>query len=287
MNASSPIDVDNLVRLTKDSAQRNEIDAVSNLRDHRIWLFSGAKDSVVKPSVVDDLEGYYKTFVKHSNIAHRKRANAEHAMPTEAYGNACPAKDDPYISDCDYDAAGNLLKWIYGDDLNDKAVPPLQGKLIEFDQSDFITNPGAHGMASTGWVFVPENCRTQAPCLTRRCMVASTPTGTSEWDLVTFGSRLPTRRIQRGVAIPANSIIVLYPQAQRPPIVLRRFDVAANPKLLDQQGLRRSGLREEKRQPDGRDQEASDRQNNEKSLNARAVGAYRYLLLRLAPPRDS
>ena len=220
MNASSPVDVADLVRLTKDSAQRNEIDAVSNLGDHRIWLFSGAKDSVVKSSVVDDLEGYYKTFVKHSNIAYRKRANAEHAMPTEAYGNACPAKDDPYISDCDYDAAGNLLKWIYGDDLNDKAVPPLQGKLIEFDQSDFIANPAAHGMANTGWVFVPENCRTQAPCrlhvALHGCLQFPAYRYIRNGTFVTFGSTFAEHAGYNEWA-DTNSIIVLYPQAQRSP----------------------------------------------------------------------
>ena len=162
MNASTPIDVANLVRLTRESAQRDEIDDPVNLHEHRIWLFSGGKDSVVDPSVLDALEDYYKALVNHANVAHRTRANAEHTMPTQTYGNNCPVKDDPYISDCNYDAAGTLLQWIYGN-LNAKATTPLHGKLIEFDQGDFIANPNAHGMADTGWVFVPENCSAQAP----------------------------------------------------------------------------------------------------------------------------
>ena len=219
MNASSPIDVADLVRLTKDSAQLNEIDAVSNLGDHRIWLFSGTKDSVVRPSVAKDLESYYKSFVKHLNIVHRTRANAEHTMPTETYGNTCPAKDDPYISDCDYDAAGNLLKWIYGD-LNDKAVSPLHGKLIEFDQSDFIANPAAHGMSNTGWVFVPENCRAQEPCrlhvALHGCLQFPAYRYIHDGTFVTFGSTFAEHAGYNEWA-ETNSIIVLYPQAQRSP----------------------------------------------------------------------
>lgn len=217
MNATNPIDVANLVRLTKESAQRNEIDAVASLGDHRIWLFSGAKDSVVRPAVVDGLENYYKAFVKHTNIVHRKRANAEHTMPTEAFGNDCPVKDDPHISDCDFDAAGDLLKWIYGD-LNGKAVAPPLGKLIEFDQGDFIADPAAHGMASTGWVFVPDNCRTQAPCrlhvALHGCQQYPAYRYIQNGSLVTFGSTFAEHAGYNAWA-ETNSIIVLYPQARR------------------------------------------------------------------------
>lgn len=217
MKASRSIDVADLVRLTNDSARLNEIDPVLNLGDHRIWLFSGGKDSVVKPSVVGDLESYYKTFVKHPNIVHRKRPNAEHAMPTEAYGNDCPAKGDPYISDCDFDAAGDLLKWIYGD-LNDKAVSPLRGKLIEFDQSDFVANPATHGMASTGWIFVPENCRAQEPCrlhvALHGCRQFPAYRYIQKGNFVTFGSTFAEHAGYNEWA-ETNSFIVLYPQAQR------------------------------------------------------------------------
>jgi poly(3-hydroxybutyrate) depolymerase len=234
MNASTPIDVANLVHLTKESAQRHEIDDVSNLHEHRIWLFSGGKDSVVKPSVVDALESYYKAFVVHANVVHRTRANAEHTMPTETYGSECPVKGDPYISDCNYDAAGNLLQWIYGN-LNAKATSPLRGKLIEFDQGDFIANPNAHGMATTGWVFVPEDCSTQAPCrlhvALHGCLQYPAYRYVHDGAFVTFGTTFAEHAGYNEWA-DTNSIIVLYPQAQRSPqSIFDIFDVLGrNPK---------------------------------------------------------
>ena len=222
MNASTPIDVANLVRLTRESAQRDEIDDPVNLHEHRIWLFSGGKDSVVDPSVLDALEDYYKALVNHANVVHRTRANAEHTMPTQTYGNNCPVKDDPYISDCNYDAAGTLLQWIYGN-LNAKATTPLHGKLIEFDQGDFIANPNAHGMADTGWVFVPENCSAQAPCrlhvALHGCLHYSARRYIRNGTFITFGSTFAEHAGYNRWA-DTNGIIVLYPQAQRSPQAL-------------------------------------------------------------------
>lgn len=219
MNASVPIDVANLIRLARGSAQRNEIDDPANLEHHRIWLFSGDKDSVVDPSVVDALESYYKALVKHSNVVRRSKATAEHTMPTQSYGNKCPVKDDPYISDCDYDAAGALLQWIYGN-LNPKATTVPRGRLHEFDQRDFITNANAHGMAETGWVFVPENCSTQAPCrlhvALHGCLQYPARRYVRNGTFVTFGSTFAEHAGYNEWA-DTNSIIVLYPQAQRSP----------------------------------------------------------------------
>ena len=219
MSGSPTIDVADLVSRTKASAQRHEIDDVANLHEQRIWLFSGGKDSVVDPSVVDALEDYYKALVKHANVVHRTRANAQHTMPTETYGNNCPVKDDPYISDCNYDAAGTLLEWIYGN-LHAKAAGPLRGKLLEFDQGDFIANPNAHGMADTGWVFVPENCSAQAPCrlhvALHGCLQYPDRRYFHDGAFVTFGSTFAEHAGYNEWA-DTNSIIVLYPQAQRSP----------------------------------------------------------------------
>ncbi|MEO8752613.1 MAG: PHA-depolymerase-like protein [Casimicrobiaceae bacterium] len=219
MSGAPAIDVTNLVRLTRESAQRNEIDDVANLERHRIWLFSGGKDSVVNPSVADALEDYYKALVKHSNVVHRTRANAEHTMPTQTFGNHCPVKDDPYISDCNYDAAGTLLEWIYGT-LQGKAVAPLRGRLLEFNQGEFVANPSAHGMADTGWVFVPENCSALAPCrlhvALHGCLQYPARRYYAAGAFHTFGSTFADHAGYNEWA-DTNGIIVLYPQAQRSP----------------------------------------------------------------------
>ena len=79
MNASTAIDVANFVHLTKESAQRHEIDDPTNMHEHRIWLFSGGKDSVVKRSVIGALETYCKAFVKLANTTTNRTTRAKAA----------------------------------------------------------------------------------------------------------------------------------------------------------------------------------------------------------------
>ena len=66
-----------------------------------------------------------------------------------------------HVSDCDYDQAGAILKWIYGE-----LEPPgkrEKGKYIAFDQSPFVSGLG-HGLSSEGVVYIPETCAKKGGC---------------------------------------------------------------------------------------------------------------------------
>jgi poly(3-hydroxybutyrate) depolymerase/chitodextrinase len=162
MNPGTP-NAGELIQITESSASAGAIDPTSNLAGHRIWLFSGTADQTVKQSVMNELEKYYKRFISGDKIFYKKELAAGHAVPTDSFGNACSETKDPFINNCAFDGAGELLKWIYGG-LNSPNTERLRGSVIEFDQSQFIANPNSHSMANTGWVYVPENCRQGAPC---------------------------------------------------------------------------------------------------------------------------
>jgi len=155
--------VPGLVQITNQDANQGVIDATSNLSNSRVWLFSGSVDSVVPTPVMSALEAYYKNFMPAANISFKKNIAAEHAMPTDSFGSACNFRGDPFINNCNFDAAGELLKWIYGN-LNARNSGALGGKFIEFDQSEFLPDPTAHGMSQTGWVYVPASCQQGASC---------------------------------------------------------------------------------------------------------------------------
>jgi hypothetical protein len=61
-------DTSKLVRITNEAAAVGNIDAVENMANDRIYLFSGQDDTVVETEVVDALMQYYKVFVDASNI---------------------------------------------------------------------------------------------------------------------------------------------------------------------------------------------------------------------------
>lgn len=149
--------VPDLINLTGRHAERGKIDAPSNLASHRVWLFSGMADSIVPTPVMNDLQAYYQHYIAPEHISYRKDVRAQHAMPTEDFGNRCDQLGAPYISDCDVDGAGDLLQWIYGT-LNPKTGDGASGRFVEFDQAEFLPKPLEHGMAATGWLYVPPGC---------------------------------------------------------------------------------------------------------------------------------
>lgn len=163
MAALSPIDVSELIRITDRHAQAGDIDTTGNLKRQRIWLFSGTQDQVVRQAVGKSLQNYYRHYVAAENIFHEASLAAGHAVPTDSFGNPCSATSDPYINNCGYDGAGELLKWIHGE-LNLPSADTLQGSFVEFDQGKFIANPNSHSMADSGWLYVPDSCKDGEAC---------------------------------------------------------------------------------------------------------------------------
>lgn len=151
--------VQDLITITDWFAATQSIDPTSALARHRIWMFSGTIDSVVPQPVMNDLLSYYRHYVDANRISYQRTLAAEHAMPTDRYGNNCSALGSPYISNCNLDAAGALLAWIYGP-LAARNTGTLAGRFIAFDQSEFIAVPRWHGMADIGYLYVPPSCET-------------------------------------------------------------------------------------------------------------------------------
>ena len=161
MASPSGIPTSSLVSTTNNWASQGSIDAVINLQSSKVYLFSGSIDSTVKTGVMDALKTYYNSFVPTANVVYKKDIAAEHAMITDDFGSACSIKGSPYINDCNFDLAGAMLAHLYGT-LNPRNNGTLaEGNFVEFNQSQFVTG---HGMAPTGWAYIPQACTTGAQC---------------------------------------------------------------------------------------------------------------------------
>jgi poly(3-hydroxybutyrate) depolymerase len=209
--SSGATNVPGLIGVTDQNAKDGTVDATSNLANHRIWMFSGTADTLVPQPVMNDLETYYRHYISNgANIQFKKDVAAQHAMPTDSFGNSCATLGSPFINNCNFDAAGELLKWIYGGNLTPRNTGALGGKFIEFDQREFMVdqNPTAHGMANSGYVYVPANCD---PSTNQRCKL----------HVVFHGCLQDPTNIQDTYVketgynkwADTNGIIVLYPQA--------------------------------------------------------------------------
>ena len=161
MASPAGIPTSTLVNTTNTWAGQGSIDPVANLQSSKVYLFSGSIDSTVKTGVMDALKTYYNSFVPAANVVYKKDIAAEHAMITDDYGSACTTKASPYINDCNFDLAGALLGHLYDalNPRNNAALPA--GNFVEFNQSQFITG---HGMAPTGWAYIPQACTSGTQC---------------------------------------------------------------------------------------------------------------------------
>ena len=161
MASPAGIPTSSLVATTNSWASQGSIDPVVNLQASKVYLFSGSIDSTVKTGVMDALKTYYNSFVPAANVVYKKDIAAEHAMITDDYGSGCSIKGSPYINDCNFDLAGAMLAHFYGT-LNPRNSAALAaGNFVEFNQSQFITG---HGMAPTGWAYIPQACTAGAQC---------------------------------------------------------------------------------------------------------------------------
>jgi pimeloyl-ACP methyl ester carboxylesterase len=196
------------VRLARENARRNAIDPLEQVKRQRVFLLSGRKDTSVVPAVVDALQAFY-TELAPDHIVHERLDDAAHTFPTEDFagGNPCSRGESPYVSDCDYDAAGKVLQTVHGPLVPRNNGGPA-GTLVEFDQTAFFPRDADAGMAATGYVYVPRMCSDKL----RPCTL----------HIALHGCRQSAADVRRGFVEGAgynrwadtNAIIVLYPQVR-------------------------------------------------------------------------
>ncbi len=194
-----------LLERAEAAEQQGQIDSITNLGDDRVYIFSGTQDHTVKQAVVDETEAFYRLAgVPETSIRYVSDRAAGHAFITEEQGPACATTISPFINDCDYDQAGDLLQHIYGP-LDPPAAAP-SGQLIEFDQAAFLSNPEIHGLNDTGFVYVPEDCAAGETCRVHIAFHGCKQTSAQ------IGDQFRTTTGYRRWA-DSNRIILLFPEA--------------------------------------------------------------------------
>jgi poly(3-hydroxybutyrate) depolymerase len=130
---------------------------------------------------MDALHAYYTEIfgafmdLPEKNIIYVDNVDVHHAMIVAAAGdNNCLDFALPYINDCDYDAAGIMLRFFYRQP-GASLKPPVEWdrhSLTGFDQTEFFPEgagradggDGSISMNDIGHVYVPASCREGATC---------------------------------------------------------------------------------------------------------------------------
>ena len=211
-----------LARIARATAEAGEIDAISNLADDRVYIFTGSADKVVYSDVVARTRQFYELLgVTPANIAYRDDIPAGHSIITDNPEDPPLATNQPpYINNGGFMQSHDILHHIYG-----ALKPPaeqLSGRLIRFDQTEFFGGQARASMSPFGYAYVPravaEGARARVHIVLHGCKQ-----GYNYVDYVNgradianqppYGNRYITTTGYNHIA-DSNDIIVLYPQAQ-------------------------------------------------------------------------
>lgn len=200
-----------LLQKAQQYAEAGLIDALDNLKDDRIYLFTGKNDRTVTTQVVDETRNFFlKVGVPDSAIQYaRDTENAGHAFITLDKGNECSVNDTPYINDCDDDQAWDIIQQIYPDAQAPAEAPGAS--LLAFEQKPFIGAEqfASSSMSETGHVYVPAACAEGSQ--TCRIHVAIHGCGQSD---ETIGDQYYRDTGYNRIA-DTNNLIILYPQVNK------------------------------------------------------------------------
>lgn len=93
----------------------NSIDNPVYMKNGKAYVFHGTHDNTVVIGVSKKVVQFYTEYMPAENIKTNFTLTAEHAMVTDNYGQGCASFNPPYINNCQFDLAGDMLKWFHGD----------------------------------------------------------------------------------------------------------------------------------------------------------------------------
>ncbi len=200
-----------------------DIDPPEHLAAQRVWLLAGGQDPVVHADIVEAVKAVRSALgARDDTLRHVVLPDAGHGMPTPTASQRCERTASPYLNQCQVDAAGELLKWMY---------PPAEGAvdagwvrgqaragaLHRFRQTPYLRGLGHTGLDSTGWVYVPADCRAAGAGCRVHVAFHGCQQGQSFRGEATggrpYGTRFVTGSGYNDWAEP-NRLIVLYPQVR-------------------------------------------------------------------------
>ncbi len=201
----TPINLDVLSSVAVDYASEGTIAPLTGLKDAKVWLFHGTHDVRVTEQASNLLYRQYQNWTDTQNIVYVNDQSAAHHFPTLDEGSNCSVSESPFIGNCNYDAAGNMLNHLL---LNLTAPDDtISGKVYTISQQK-LSGPDGETLADKGFVFVPENCAEGEPCSLHISFH-----GCNQYAEAVGDSYVTKTGINRWA--DNNNIVVLYPQTKK------------------------------------------------------------------------
>jgi poly(3-hydroxybutyrate) depolymerase len=141
--------------------KQGKLAKLDNLKESKVWLLHGTLDQKVASPINDALVEQYQAWAGIDNVQYINDKPFAHHFPTLSKGHKCDISESPYLGNCAYDAAGELLSFIAGP-LNPRA-DATSGSLLSFNQKE-LGGSAAASLADEGYVYMPQSCQQGEPC---------------------------------------------------------------------------------------------------------------------------
>lgn len=202
--------------LARKLAGEGKIDPVAGLKEQRIYIFSGANDNTVKTRVVDETAAFYNAAgLASAQVLYQRDPKAGHSIVTANPDDLpCAAEESPYINNCGFYQSHDLLRHIYPAMQAAPARGELHGRLLRFNQSEFLTGTRT-SMDAVAWAYIPAACETTSCAVHvafHGCQQGRSKVGDRFYSGAGYNQFADT-----------NALIVLYPQ-------VHASDLPSNPR---------------------------------------------------------
>jgi poly(3-hydroxybutyrate) depolymerase len=159
-------DASRLAGKVRERAADGAIAPVSGLAGDRVFVLHGKRDATVSASVSGASADVYAALADEAGgIALRRDGEREfgHVLPVAGDGVDCIAGGSPYLGACGFDAAGEVMAWLFGE-APSPAAAEAAGPLISFNQDGLLANGEDAQLADRGHLYLPPACQAGEPC---------------------------------------------------------------------------------------------------------------------------
>ncbi|WP_088328352.1 PHB depolymerase family esterase [Lacimicrobium sp. SS2-24] len=155
-----PVDLSQIETTLKDWESQKLISDLEHLKGDKVWILHGSEDKKVIVPVTEQLVSQYQRWAGTESVQYINDKPFAHHFPTLDNGTACEVSEAPFIGNCDYDAAAEMLGHI--SDAEPVSVT-AEGQLFSINQQE-LGGDAASGLADMAYVYAPSSCINGATC---------------------------------------------------------------------------------------------------------------------------
>ena len=203
MNTEQALPVDQFLAQVRRGAEAGILADTANLEDDRVYLFHGTMDTKISALVHNATATLYAEFIPAERIRQVNDVVAGHVFPAKGQGNSCTELVPPFVGDCNYDGAGELLSFLYPG-LNQPNAGADTGLL-----QVALPNADEAELMESAYLFIPPACTEgRQSCalhlVLHGCAQSAEVVGT---DFIEQSGYLPWAE--------ANDIVLAFPQVKK------------------------------------------------------------------------